>query len=123
VPDPNNPGQFISNAFANPAAVQADFRVPDIGSDGRNGRGYIRGYGRWNIDFGVSKTTKITERVSTRFDCQMTNVFNHPLLAGTGGLYSGDMAVDIAGGASSFGAINTQYNAPRFIQFGLRFDF
>jgi len=118
-----SPHNGETNGFANPAAVLADFRVPDIGSDGRNGRGYIRGYGRWNIDFGVSKTTKITERVSTRFDCQMTNVFNHPLLAGTGGFYSGDMAVDIAGGASSFGAINTQYNAPRFIQFGLRFDF
>lgn len=118
-----SPHNGETSAFADPAAVLADFRVPDIGTDGRNGRGYIRGYGRWNVDFGVSKTTKITERVSTRFDCQMTNIFNHPLLAGSGGFYSGDMAVDIAGGASSFGAINTQYNAPRFVQFGLRFDF
>ena len=118
-----SPHSNSTNAFADPAAVQADFRVPDIGTDNRVGRGFIRGYGRWNVDFGVSKTTKITERVSTRFDCQMTNVFNHPLLAGTGGFYSGDMAVDFAGSAKSFGAINTQYNAPRFIQFGLRLDF
>jgi hypothetical protein len=111
------------NAFADPAAVLTDFRVPDIGTDGRNGRGFIRSYNRWNVDFGVSKTTKITERVTTRFDCQMTNVLNHPLLLGTGGFYSGDMAVDIAGPASAFGAINSQYNSPRFIQFGLRFDF
>jgi hypothetical protein len=53
----------------------------------------------------------------------MTNVFNHPLLLGTGGFYSTDMAIDIAGPASAFGAINSQYNSPRFIQFGLRFDF
>jgi hypothetical protein len=112
-----------TNGFADPAAVQADFRVPDLGTDGRNGRGFIRGYGRWNVDLGISKTTRITERVSTRFDCQMTNVFNHALLAGTGGFYSGDMAVDFGGPSSAFGAINTQYNAPRFIQFGLRFDF
>jgi hypothetical protein len=112
-----------TNAFADPAAVLADFRVPDIGTDGRNGRGYIRSYNRWNVDLGFSKTTKITERISTRFDCQMTNVFNHPLLLGTGGFYSTDMAIDIAGPASAFGAINSQYNSPRFIQFGLRFDF
>jgi hypothetical protein len=118
-----SPHSGEKNAFADPAAVQADFRVPDIGTDGRNGRGFIRSYSRWNVDFGVSKTTKITERVSTRFDCQMTNVFNHPMLLGTGGFYSSDMAVDVAGPASAFGAINSQYNAPRFIQFGLRFDF
>ncbi len=112
-----------TNAFADPAAVEADFRVPDIGTDGRNGRGYIRSYNRWNVDLGFSKTTKITERISTRFDCQMTNVFNHPMLLGTGGFYSSDMAVDIANSPSAFGAINSQYNAPRFIQFGLRFDF
>lgn len=112
-----------TNGFADPAAVQADFRVPDIGTDGRNGRGFIRSYSRWNVDFGVSKTTRITERVSTRFDCQMTNLFNHPMLLGTGGFTSTDMAVDIAGTTKAFGAINTQYNAPRFIQFGLRFDF
>lgn len=112
-----------TNAFADPAAVQADFRVPDLGTDGRNGRGFIRSYNRWNVDFGVSKTTKITERISTRFDCQMTNVFNHPLLLGTGGFYSADMALDFGGDPSSFGAINSQYNSPRFIQFGLRFDF
>jgi hypothetical protein len=112
-----------TNGFADPAAVQADFRVPDIGTDGRNGRGFIRSYNRWNVDLGFSKTTKITERISTRFDCQMTNVFNHPLLLGTGGFYSADMAIDLAGPSSAFGAINSQYNSPRFIQFGLRFDF
>lgn len=118
-----SPHSGETNAFADPSAVQADFRVPDIGTDGRNGRGFIRSYNRWNVDFGVSKTTKITERVSTRFDCQMTNVFNHPMLLGTGGFYSSDMAVDVGGPASAFGAINSQYNSPRFIQFGLRFDF
>jgi hypothetical protein len=33
------------------------------------------------------------------------------------------MAVDVSGSAKAFGNINSQYNAPRFIQFGLRFDF
>jgi len=36
------------------------FRRPDPTVYGRTGRGYLRGLSRWNVDFGVSKTTKIT---------------------------------------------------------------
>jgi hypothetical protein len=122
VVDPKT-GKVFNSAFADSGAVVADFRVPDLGTDGRNGRAFIRSFGRWNVDFGISKTTKITERISTRFDCQMTNAFNHPLLQGTGGTTSTDMPVDFGGSTTSFGAINQQYNAPRFIQFGLRLDF
>jgi hypothetical protein len=90
-----------------------DFIPPDPAIFGRTGRGYFRGLSRWNIDFGVSKTTKITERVSTRFDCQMTNALNHVMFS--------DPNMDISSG--NFGVLRTQYNAPRFIQFALRFDF
>jgi len=71
-------------AYANADAVNNDplggltfFAPPDLTIYGRMGRGYHRCLNRWNVDFGISKTTKITERVSTRFDCQMTNAFNH----------------------------------------------
>ncbi len=107
-------------AFSNANAVNNDpnggfsfFAPPDPAIYGRTGRGFYRSLNRWNVDFGVSKSTKITERVSTRFDCQMTNVFNHPMFS--------DPSTDISSG--SFGTLNSQYNAPRFIQFGLRFDF
>jgi len=43
----------------------------------------------------------------------MTNVFNHVMF--------NDPNTDISSG--NFGTLNTQYNQPRFIQFGLRFDF
>ncbi len=89
------------------------FVAPDPEIFGRTGRGCFRGLNRWNVDFGISKTTKITERVSTRFDCQMTNVFNHVMFA--------DPNTDLHSG--SFGRLNNQYNQPRFIQFALRFDF
>ncbi len=109
-------------AFPNADAVNNDplggysfFAPPDPAIYGRTGRGFYRSLNRWNVDFGVSKATKITERVSTRFDCQMTNVFNHPMFSDPFGL------TDISGG--SFGKLNNQYNGPRFIQFGLRFDF
>jgi hypothetical protein len=101
------------NAFSNAAAVSGNFRTPDLFLDNRTGRGFIRGLPRWNIDFGISKTTKISERMSTRFDCQMTNVFNHTLL--------NEPPTELSGG--NFGRLNAQYNAPRHIQFALRFDF
>jgi len=110
------------NAFANSAAINNDyspfFRPPDLTIDGRTGRGFYRGLNRWNVDFGVSKTTKITERVSTRFDMQMTNAFNHPMFNNSNGV---ETQLDLSSG--SFGRLNNQYNAPRFIQFGLRLDF
>lgn len=89
------------------------FIPPDLTVYGRTGRGYLRGLNRWNVDFGISKTTKITERVSTRFDCQMTNVFNHVMFQ--------DPNTDLDSG--NFGVLRNQYNQPRYIQFGLRFDF
>jgi len=114
----NNNGALTAysnaNAIANdPLGGFSFFTPPDPTIYGRTGRGYFRGLNRWNVDFGVSKTTKITERVSTRFDCQMTNVFNHVMF--------NDPSTDLSTG--NFGALNSQYNAPRFIQFGLRFDF
>ncbi len=114
----NNAGALT--AYGNADAVNNDpngglsfFTPPDLTINSRTGRGYLRGLNRWNVDFGVSKTTKITERVSTRFDCQMTNVFNHVMFS--------DPNADISSG--NFGVLNTQYNQPRFIQFALRFDF
>lgn len=114
----NNAGALT--AYGNTNAVINDpngglsfFTPPDLTIYGRTGRGYLRGLNRWNVDFGVSKTTKITERVSTRFDCQMTNVFNHVMFS--------DPNVDISSG--NFGILRTQYNQPRYIQFALRLDF
>jgi hypothetical protein len=109
-------------AFANSTAINNDytpfFRPPDLTIDGRTGRGFYRGLHRWNFDFGASKTTKITERISARFEIQMTNAFNHPLFNNSNGV---ETQLDLSSG--SFGRLNNQYNAPRFIQFGLRVDF
>jgi hypothetical protein len=112
-------GKYQSASVHNNAGVLTaysnlpSFTAPDLTIYGRTGRGYLRGLNRWNVDFGISKTTRITERVSTRFDCQMTNVFNHVMF--------NDPNVDISSG--NFGVLRNQYNQPRFIQFGLRFDF
>jgi hypothetical protein len=129
-----HPSNKNTTAFPNVAAVMNNYLqtdpvtgdvlaegTPDF-TQGRTGRGFIRSYGRWNLDLGVSKTTKITERVSARFDMQMTNAFNHPLLFHSSAV--GDICLDLSGFlCSPFGKISSQYNAPRFIQFGLKIEF
>jgi hypothetical protein len=110
----------VPNAFANPENVANNFRPPTF-ADGRLGFGAVRGLFRWNLDFGVAKTTRITERVSTRFDVQFVNAFNHPMFSG-GAYYSFEPNSDQADPAS-FGVLSSQFNSPRFIQIGLRIDF
>jgi hypothetical protein len=42
-----------------------------------SGRDAFRGPGWWNLDFGVFKDTKITERVSLQLRGETFNIFNH----------------------------------------------
>src|SRR6266849_4910841 len=71
----------------------------------------------------VSKQTRITERVSTRFDVQFVNAFNH-VMFGSGGdsYFSNQPGMDLSG-PGAFGVPSNQFNSPRYIQMGLRFDF
>ena len=108
--------------FQNPDAVVAAFRYPTF-ADKTLGFGRVRGPMRWNVDLAVSKQTRITERVSTRFDVQFVNAFNH-VMFGSGGdsYFSNQPGMDISG-PGAFGVPSNQYNSPRYIQMGLRFDF
>jgi len=113
----------VPNMFANPDSVAANFRHMTF-ADGRTGWGAIRGPFRWNVDLGVAKTTRITERVSLRFDAQFVNAFNHPMF-GQGGAtfgFSNQPGADVSF-PEAFGVPSQQFNSPRFIQVGLRLDF
>jgi len=112
----------VPNMFQNPDAVVAGFRYPPF-ADKTLGFGRVRGPMRWNLDLAVSKLTRITERVSTRFDVQFVNAFNH-VMFGSGGdsYFSNQPGMDISG-PGAFGVPSNQYNSPRYIQMGLRFDF
>src|SRR5947209_17963608 len=83
----------------------------------------VRAPMRWNVDLALSKMTRITERFSTRFDVQFVNAFNH-VMFGSGGdsYFSNQPGMDISG-PGAFGVPSNQYNSPRYIQMGLRFDF
>ena len=117
----NSAGGF-PNAFSNPDAVVGQFRYPTF-ADNRLGMGAIRGLFRWNVDLAVAKTTHITERVSTRFDVQFVNAFNHPMFgASTFFGYNNEPNTDLSD-PDSFGVLSQQFNSPRYIQIGLRVDF
>jgi hypothetical protein len=112
----------VPNAFQNPDAVAAAFRHSTF-SDARLGFGALRGPFRWNVDLAVAKKTRITERISTRFDVQFVNAFNHPMFgSGTDSYFANQPGADLSF-ASAFGVPSNQFNAPRYIQIGLRFDF
>ncbi|HLZ42305.1 MAG TPA: carboxypeptidase-like regulatory domain-containing protein [Candidatus Sulfotelmatobacter sp.] len=101
------------NVYANPAAVSAAFRAP-LFSDTRMGGTPIVGFGRWNVDSALTKTTRITERVSFGLTLQAVNVFNH--------MEFSDPTPDLSN-TTTFGQTSTQYNTPRFLSIGGRIDF
>src|SRR5216683_3102789 len=110
------------NMFQNPDAVVAGFRYPTF-ADKTLGFGRVRGPLRWNVDLGVMKMTRITERVSTRFDVQFLNAFNHVMFgSGPDSFFSNQPGADIST-PGGFGVPSNQFNSPRYIQVGLKFDF
>jgi len=113
VGDPARRGSGL-NLFANPEAAFKNFRRAMISQDRRHGRGALRGLPRWNMDLSVGKRTLITETVAVRFVFDFANVFNR--------VEFNDPALDLRNPAA-FGVITSQFNQPRFIQFGLRVEF
>jgi hypothetical protein len=108
---------FAVNLFADPVAVSKCFRNPILGlDDGHNG-GYgntLRGQPFLNVDLGVSKNVRVTERVSAEFNFIFTNLFNHVYL------YDPYMNLSSLG---DWGALEGQANVPRQMQFGIRLRF
>ncbi len=114
------------NYYSNPAAVYNNFRPFILGQDGRTGAaGILRGPDRWNVDLGLTKDTRITERIGAQIFVQAFNVFNHTMFDNPN-LNLQDQA--------DFGTITGQYNTislgsggggnyTRVIQLGLRVSF
>ncbi|HLY59952.1 MAG TPA: carboxypeptidase-like regulatory domain-containing protein [Terriglobia bacterium] len=110
-----NPGGYGGNLFANPTAVYNDYRRTELGLDTRSlPSGPYHGQARWNLDFTIAKTTKITERVGTTFYAQFLNAFNH-MMWGDPGMNLDD--------PNNFGTLTGQYGSPRTIELGLRVAF
>jgi hypothetical protein len=120
-------GGANNNIFADPAAVYAEFRPFILGIDQRTGgAGILRGLSRYNLDLGITKDTRFTERIGAQLYFQAFNVTNH--------MEWGDPSVSLQN-PGGFGVLNGQYNAAtlggsgasanytRIIQIGLRVSF
>ncbi len=138
---PNNPGAPYINAAA--------FQAPPVDANGNFTRfgdesnGMIRALNYWQIDFALTKETKLTERVAMLFTVQAFNIFNHvqfgdpgalnlvydPTAAGTGfltpqggyGVIS--TTVNFNNNNDNAASPNTGTGLPRQLQFMLRFRF
>jgi hypothetical protein len=125
---PGNP----ANGYINPFA----FALP-AGNFGNLGRDAVYGPGFWNIDFSVTKDTKLTERLRLQLRAEFFNIFNHPQFALPGGTVvpplpgmtpqqalaacpgcSSTSTPDVAQGNPGLGG-----GGPRVIQFAARLQF
>ena len=141
---PNTPGTPLINIAA--------FQAPPTDANGNFLRygdapnGVVRALNSWQIDFALTKETKLTEHVSMEFAVQAFNIFNHVQLADPGALnliYSPGAtlgsAVTNLQDPGNFGIIsstvnfnnnndnaaspNTGTGLPRQLQFMVRFKF
>ena len=99
--DSSNGGSGV-NMFANPAQVYNSYRPFILGVDGRTGGvGTIRGQTRYNLDLGITKDTRFTERIGAQLFVQAFNILNH--------MQWGDPGVNLLDQAN-FGVLGGQYN-------------
>jgi Carboxypeptidase regulatory-like domain len=92
-------------------------RNPILGLDGQIGGFPVRGLPFWNLDLGLSKKIRFTEKFSSSLHFDFTNVLNHmqpndPCFAA---FDTADWGVLGCGG-------NVQGNTPRRMQLGITFD-
>jgi outer membrane receptor protein involved in Fe transport len=76
-------------------------------------RNFFRGPNFWNVDLGIYKTTKVTERFSVQLRAEMFNMFNH----------ANDGVIGFDADVSSFNTIRVQPNGRRNVQFTLKILF
>ncbi|MFZ0932829.1 MAG: TonB-dependent receptor [Bryobacteraceae bacterium] len=110
---------------ANPAA----FAIPAAGTYGDAGRNILRASGLHQLDLGLHKTVRASERLAVQFRAELFNVYNHPNFAtpaasGNNLLTAGSsfgLAQEMAN-ASSGGLLLPLFNSggPRSIQLALK---
>ena len=90
------------------------YGVPALGEFGNAGVGTERAPGFFNLDSSIGKDFAITERHKIQFRAELFNILNSVSWGAPGR--------DITAPAS-YGAIGSQINSPRTIQFGLKYAF
>jgi hypothetical protein len=129
---PVGPGVNFFGSSSNITQIFNSFRPVFPGIDGRSmTTGNLRGGSRYNLDLGITKDTKVTERVGVQFYMQAFNVTNHMEWADP---CWGSPCYSIVDPAD-FGTLTGQFNAlglaggtagqnyTRVMQLGLRVSF
>jgi hypothetical protein len=154
-PPPLDPGGAVTSFTTNSDGSQnltCTLSCGLVSAFGTTPNGLIRAPSSWQIDFALTKETKLTERVSMEFAVQAFNIFNHVQLGDPSGdnltLNYGVSAIQTASGVQtvqslspkgSLGLINSTVNfnnnndnaaspntgtgLPRQLQFMVRFKF
>jgi hypothetical protein len=112
------------NFFSTGKNAITSFRPVLLSADGRSGRANpITGLPYKNLDLSISKDTRITERLNTKFAADFFNVLNHPNFANPS-----QSNLNITN-PNTFGTINSTYTPPnrtnsaRWIQLSIRLEF
>lgn len=112
------------NFFSKNKADITNFRPVLISNDGRSGRSNpLTGLPYKNLDFTISKDTKITERLNSKLAADFFNVLNYPNFANPT-----QANLNITN-PNTFGTINSSYTPPnrtnsaRWIQLSVRLEF
>ena len=112
----NNPIIGTANQWFDPNA----FSIQAPGTLGNLGRNTVRGPHYADLDFSLTKETRISERINTQFRAEFFNILNHTNL----GLPAATLFVNTTGTPTgSAGQITTIVGTPRQIQFALKIIF
>jgi hypothetical protein len=102
--------------FGNPTAVYDTIRPLVLGFDSRSGGfGTFRGLPYWNLNLGVKKNIRITERFSAEASLNINNVLNHNQLL--------DPTLSVTSAPANFGQFSIEGTTPRTMEMGIRVNF
>jgi Carboxypeptidase regulatory-like domain/TonB dependent receptor len=109
----HNLGGGNYNIFGDPGAVYGSARPLILGYDTNSGGyGTVRGLSYWNVNFGLKKNLRISERFSTEVSLNINNLLNHNQLLDPN-----------LGLASGFGELGAEGTTPRAMEMGIRVNF
>src|SRR5262245_54039277 len=132
-----NPGQPLeiegSQYPGGKIVNRAAFTASPSGQQGSFGRNVLRGFGASQLDFGLQRQFRFTEKVGLRFRTEFFNIFNHPNFGSPNNLLTsplfGRSTQTLANSLGTGGGINGGFNplyqigGPRSIQFALKLQF
>lgn len=104
---------FNPDVLCSPLSLAGGY--PNNRGFGNLGRNILRGYSQKRVDLGLSKNTKITERVGLELRWDVFNIFNNVNFA-TPNSVIGELGTD-------FGKITDTIGGPRVMQFGMKVKF